>query len=677
VRLPAFVRRGKALRLPCERSNSSPSTSEKGPPDGRVLRLPKAISPIDGEPLLSLLTRAATENGFHRIEDILVGAHINEGRPDFIAFTQSARIDAIAQMLRVDRMEVSSRMHLRISDKKGDDLVNWFGTAIPRHCIESKRRRVSPRSLRNSPHHRAQWMIRPLQFCPESMEMLISSCGSCQKELRWATTYGQWRCERCGASLRRHQPGKVPWALRRELREIADLISPAPDIRSRAVSILPCPFSAWDHGDVFVGLLEITILSICATHNVDTAIYRGWRLGDFSYATPSALVDGYRIMCSWTDEFPRLVKSIADVAPKSGPSGLRATLGPLHKFLKEQKVMDTAIRRLIIQEIPKIIRDQGIPIKRLEGSRVFGHEREDYISAKEATKQVGIDGPTCRRLNTGGECVVASASSRYITLYDKKHLARSVNIWRGSFSPLHAARLLGVPAYTLPEFVNQGLLDAVTDHDALLLGKTHELYIQATVEGLANRIAALADKAAAQNGVSIYSALTGRRFEPGVWAAIFAAIQNKRLILTGTKPGAQMVSKRFLVEPSELMDIVSGTPRTEIPEVEVSCETAADVVHSMSVHLADAFRAGILPGRRYGTRILMYLRKVQAFDQQYVMTKELQRKLGCGATTVYRRLLQAGVSPAYALSNTNLWRRDEAMRTLLLTAERGARNAIQ
>lgn len=225
-------------------------------------RLAKRVEPIVGESLMSLLTRCTIENGYRKIADILVGTGAIElshiGHTPFVNFDYS---EQIASRLALSASKITALMHAPAKVEGWGTSVNWFGTVLPRHFIDARTRRVSPRAFRDSQHHRAEWMIRPLTFCPETMENLIDACNECGHRLSWWSSCGLWRCEKCEKSLRRALPGKVPWKYRTELRLVSGLVSPNPVTRSQALAAFPTPFSNWEAGEVFTAVVELGVLA--------------------------------------------------------------------------------------------------------------------------------------------------------------------------------------------------------------------------------------------------------------------------------------------------------------------------------------------------------------------------------------------------------------------------------
>ena len=162
------------------------------------------VSPKVGESLNSIIARASCENAVERPRVLLNLVGLSTLRPDYIAFTKLEYSEALAQLLSIDSTSFRTFFHPFFDRDSAASLVDWFGTPLPRRYINPQVRRYSPSSLRKSGHHRAQWMIEPLRYCPESLELLSSDCPICGATLGWRKTLRVTVCEVMRAVLRRH-----------------------------------------------------------------------------------------------------------------------------------------------------------------------------------------------------------------------------------------------------------------------------------------------------------------------------------------------------------------------------------------------------------------------------------------------------------------------------------------
>jgi len=163
------------------------------------------VEPFDGECLMSVLARTAEKNVFTRVREMVESAGLQVLRPEFIPFTQVQAAPGLSKLLGVESGVIAGLMHPASDPERPVDKVNWYGTHLPRKFI-SIDRRFSPKSFASSPYIRAVWQVRPITFCPESMELLITQCPHCGAEVGWRVLHGFHVCATCGRSLRHTRP---------------------------------------------------------------------------------------------------------------------------------------------------------------------------------------------------------------------------------------------------------------------------------------------------------------------------------------------------------------------------------------------------------------------------------------------------------------------------------------
>src|SRR5579859_2931114 len=155
--------------------------------------------PIPGESLLGLVARAVDRNGFRSLNVVLRLADIAGSTAGILPRVDQDAVERLAYVLKVPSAEIISRTHRAVEPEDGASgtFIDFYGVPLRALYREKARRRVSPRALAIAPYHRAIHDIRPLLFCPETMEYLIDRCPVCDRLLGWHSTCGVAMCEHC------------------------------------------------------------------------------------------------------------------------------------------------------------------------------------------------------------------------------------------------------------------------------------------------------------------------------------------------------------------------------------------------------------------------------------------------------------------------------------------------
>lgn len=156
-------------------------------------RLVVPVQPLSGESLAGLIARAAERNGYHRAGMVLEIAGLSPLRPESVGSRPIETAESLALALGTDVDALKPLYHSALDQT----YVDFFGVPIRIVLREASRRRVSPRALKVSPHHRAIWQIRPFSFDPATREMLLDRCPVCNNLLGFVRTQGICFCDHC------------------------------------------------------------------------------------------------------------------------------------------------------------------------------------------------------------------------------------------------------------------------------------------------------------------------------------------------------------------------------------------------------------------------------------------------------------------------------------------------
>ena len=160
-------------------------------------------------------------------------------------------IHDLAQILDVDEAVLDGIAHHRVGEgRPGRRRIAH--AVVDARLLHRRSRMFAPKSLSNSPHHRAAWQVRTLPFCDETWEMLIDRCPRtwCLARQGWRHAKGIDRCDQCGSSLAEAVVPRVPEALRGPLRAITGLVHYDAARVLESVSALPPPLCHAPPGDL-------------------------------------------------------------------------------------------------------------------------------------------------------------------------------------------------------------------------------------------------------------------------------------------------------------------------------------------------------------------------------------------------------------------------------------------
>ncbi len=422
------------------------------------------VGPIAGECLMSLMARAAVKNVFPRVRTMVREAGFDIPQPAFLPFTRNLSTEQLSQLLDVDPARIEAMMHPALNHDKPLDKVNWYGTCLPRRLI-SVDRRFSPASFARSGHIRAVWQVRPITYCPESMEFLQTNCLHCGVEVGWRLCGGFHVCETCGRSTRRGRPGKVEWPLRSKAKDVAELVSPDPEVRSAALQKLPYVFHDWEPGDAFVGAVELGLAFSFPNREQHKAMSKSCGGGDFSKFTVNHLVAGYQAMLEWPISLQNFLPTV--ISEREGDLHMR--LGPFGKYFLYSNTYETAIGSLIREEVRNTLTNKDIIPFGGNTIRAGWMKRSDRLTRNESGKQFDIEPKVVGKLAPNGHAVVRAGVKKGQVFYDPEKLGPSVAIYKSALSAHETTARLGVPAFCIEQLACRELVARIDDHDALIM----------------------------------------------------------------------------------------------------------------------------------------------------------------------------------------------------------------
>jgi hypothetical protein len=205
------------------------------------------VNPYPGECLEDLLIRAACENGFSPMMSYkLLGIEGGGVRANAAPTGNRLGISPEALSILIGNVggpdELAPLLHY--VDPPRRQLKPFFGSWLEVNDLSAKRR-VSPRALRRAPYLRAIWRVWPIEFDPETKEMLLANCPVCGQKLGAGFMGDVWCCDRCGkvdaegqlqaVDLREHEQQLVDERFWDDLDFATSWIDPCASVRRQSL----------------------------------------------------------------------------------------------------------------------------------------------------------------------------------------------------------------------------------------------------------------------------------------------------------------------------------------------------------------------------------------------------------------------------------------------------------
>ncbi|NNM74202.1 hypothetical protein [Enterovirga aerilata] len=639
----------------------------------RIVPLPFRLipGPIAGESLLGLAARAAHHNGFESLHRVFRLADVHNLRTEAFPTTQIERAAHLAYVLKMHEGEITSRMHPGVPRPgRSAGFIDFGSVAIRAAYREGGRRRVSPLSLRRSPHHRSVWSLLPFAICPESREHLIDACPVCTKPLRWRRTLGIPFCESCvdddgdpTVDLRDHAGPVAHIADEDAFRLMTGIVDPDPDRRRTERRKLPDAIARLDDGDIF----EFAVALACAVTTEPDAprgiMRRMKTLADFARITPDALAKAGRTLIDWPRGFHALAdetRAAADL--RAGHYGVRKELGPLLMLTRDGHLAPEA-KELVRKEI-----DANMAVSAAAGliRRRDNHREDEWITAQDAARRFGITRKLMGRLARHPDIEVRRASSavRSPLLFRASAVEMVAKLRKDAVASQEAANLLGIPRSCLPDLVARGLLRLVAGPVTVTMaGQEH--YVRSELLKLIQGIKERAQEGST-DGTSIRLSKAMKRLGGSPpWGAVLTGILEGAIPIL-TVPGqngclATAVAVHGMQGLARVAREAGVIPNANAPgDARISHKEAAALIGTTEPFMSGLVAAGLLPRSDHGYCRLQRA-DVEAFRAEYVLVNELARCLGIRHRDVRRTLTASGSEPVASVTAHGgfVWRRAE------------------
>lgn len=472
--------------------------------------------PVEGESLLSLVSRAAARN------------HLPSARPALVLIEAPSDIrslhhrpdlaPALARLIGVAAEEVSTRLYgpRRERGHGLDAEREFFGTRVPAHWLTTAKR-VAPGALAEAPHHRAVWDLAILDVCPDNGEPLLEGCPRCRRRLNWTPT-ALSACAACGTDLARMDGGPPRRAAEADLagaRFVADLLAPWRRGRAAALARLPAGLRILPPVD----LLRLMLLLPDIIPGDPGGAPRRAKRESRERRPHRALTAALAVLEGWPDGLHAALDRRAATVPSQGRFGIHKYFGrsfvPLLQEYEKAAARSAggpgappSAHEVLLAEIGRYLAARprmsvGRNARLTERVRAAS-EREAGLrraaSMAEVMERIGWKHPRLRRLVDLWPDVVVHSDGRGSgapKLLDMERVLGIVSALQAALSVPEAADALGISQPVCRDLVERGLLVRLEDRFARIheVSASETLVTRASVEEIAKRLDAGAQQA--------------------------------------------------------------------------------------------------------------------------------------------------------------------------------------
>ncbi|MCK5744959.1 MAG: hypothetical protein KAH44_02045, partial [Oricola sp.] len=614
-----------------------------------------------------LVHRAASANGFVSVSDVLAISGIPGWRsPESIATGAVGHEAALAGTLALPTSTAGLKALLYPSLPDRPGWIEFFGAALRASQREVTRRRVSPRSLRESLHGRAVWSVKAFSFDPRTKERLLDHCPACSRFLTFSRSRGVEYCSFCtridsegftqgAVDLREYPQPIVEVADVEALDFVTGLIDPDPEVRAGFRPKLADIFGGIGRGDLFEFVTAIACALASDPARRATTLFRPSTRADYAKITPERLAAAGRAVLDWPNSFYTIADRIrTDAEHRPGHFGIRKELGPLLAVTMDPHVL-VELREAVRREIEFDMKCTATGLDAVR--RAENRHRSDLITLQQASKKYSIHRRCLSRLARDPRMLSlrASKARKAPVLLSDCEVSRLVGLKEQLVPASEVAVRLGIPKPSLDGLVERGLLKRESG-PVLNLMVGSEYFHRRSLEKLEASVRAVVRKdVRPKAAVRLTKAVNRLGLSGGnPWPAILFAILEKRLAVWSVSGRFQALMISHAVEDlAKLAELIgSQGEATPPPEALVTQAEAAVALDTTAVVVNRLVGTGLLPKE-------IQSRDVAQFSSTYVLTPEaawiLSKSSGDGIKwrDAVARFREAGIQPVMALKKNS------------------------
>jgi hypothetical protein len=618
--------------------------------------------PTPGESLLGYFSRGLSATICSRLWTafkLATGRGKQNPRPFNITADEC---DSLAKLFKVDPSEFRSRLYpWGQFDHVAEAAIDFFGTKIRPQYLESEVRRVSPRSLSISSHHKVHWDLRPLSFDPDTWERLLDHCPVCKSRLGWSKLYGPSKCDKCVDStgrptdIREFKQPLIEVDDEEALTFVVGLVHPRHESRASAMRLVPPDLSSATSSDLFEAI--ITIASALLPGNSKRRIVgRPKTFTGFAEMAPDQLALAARALIGGESGFGRVADIMrASIAQRSACHGRFKELGPISALVHDPGIAP-AIRLFASTAIERdLARTSDLGLVRTRSSQTERFETDTWRNLGELNIETGLPLNALSRLAESGQLPTKRADASIIgpIEMDRTAVLPLVASYKDAVGKQRAMSILRIPSGAVDQLADQNVIERINGVAAVMLGDRNYFSrssIDAVLTGIRKRAR---NSRSTSKAVMLTAAVDLLR--PNIpWATIV------KLIAAGEIPVQDLANKspdwrrnvgvRDLSAFLRLVERTSGVERHRSEEW-LTTEQVMQILRVKSRLVVQAMsEAGLLRRRSRGRSWLFQRGKVEAIAAKFIFGPEMLEKSQFNIYHQLNRWLRwCGVEPALRL----------------------------
>jgi hypothetical protein len=610
--------------------------------------------PILGESLFGYISRGLSRTLCSQVYSAFklgTGRGKQTPRPFNVTTEES---DGLARLFKVDPSEFRSRLYQSGKFEHSPSVsIDFFGTKIRLQYLETKIRRISPRSLSESSHHKALWDLRPLSFDPDTWERLLDCCPVCKKQLGWSSVYGPSKCDKCvdaagrPTDLRKFKQPLIEVLDKEALSFVVGLVHPDLEKRASAMRLVPRELNSATSSDLFEAVVSIAYALVPAHSNRRMA-GRPFTVEEFVQVTPDRLALAARAVIGGETGFARVADAMREsMGQRSATFGRFKELGPISALVHDTELAP-AIRSFAEVAIERdLSRTAGLGLVRSRFSQRSRSENDTWRGVKELSAETGLPFSALKRLAESGH--VATRKSEGIRGPIQMNLTDIVPLvasYKDALSKPRAASLLKVPLGDVDELADEGVITRFAGAAAAMPGD-RVYFSRSSIESLLESIIERARRSRpTPMSKPLLSAVDF--FRPSIpWAKIISILSKGEIAIESSKEKSNDWRRNIAVKnQSELVQRASGLKRCRNEEW-LTTEQVMQILRVKNRTVVQRMSEAGLVHRRPQRRHWVYQRDhVEMVAKQYICQPEMLEKSKFRAChSMNRWLATYGVEP--------------------------------